>query len=422
MYSPRTAAQNLLLTIAQKKRKAHLPPLMAHIAGALSAYDTAARAAATAGGAAVPPALARGMDGALLAIGTCAEVLKHKAPYKGNVEAMLSQFVAPCFDSPHGHLRAKACWVVKEFCDFEFSDSGGESGRGAQFCSLFERVMRSLADPDLPVRVDAVVALRSFVDALADLDILKPLLPRLLDSIFGLMAEVDNEDLIFTLEAIVEKFGDDIAPYAVNMARQLTEAFYKYANAAEDSDNDDDTDTGAWVRAGRASCVSTSNCAEACSLRRSSCRSELRICSILPSSPPCSCNVRLRVHPDAERAPGQRVYSDRCAAGSRGGHVPTDVRNVQLPWPGRVRGGHGHGVVFHLLHEPAEPAALEPVAADRGLPEGVGGRLLGQPAAAAGQPDQPRHHHLPPQHVTRLPGVADAGKLTRISSSSPSIT
>lgn len=245
MYSPRTAAQNLLLTIAQKKRKGHLPQLMAHIVSALSAHDTAARAAAAAGnGASVPAAVARNMDGALLAIGTCAEVLKHKSPYKGNVEAMLAQFVAPCFDSPHGHLRAKACWVAKEFCDFQFSDAGGEAGRGPQFCGLFERVMRSLGDPDLPVRVDAVVALRSFVDALADLDILKPLLPRLLDSIFGLMAEVDNEDLIFTLEGIVEKFGDDIAPYAVNMARQLTQAFYKYTAAAEDGDDDDDLETG----------------------------------------------------------------------------------------------------------------------------------------------------------------------------------
>lgn len=310
MYSPRTAAQNLLLTIAQKKRKAHLPPLMAHIAAALSAHDAAARAAAAAGaGAAVTPALARSMDGALLAIGTCAEVLKHKAPYKGNVEAMLAQFVAPCFDSPHGHLRAKACWVVKEFCDFEFSDSGGESGRGAQFCSLFERVMRSLGDPDLPVRVDAVVALRSFVDALADLDILKPLLPRLLDSIFGLMAEVDNEDLIFTLEAIVEKFGDDIAPYAVNMARQLTEAFYKYANAAEDSDNDDDTDTGACCVVG---IVKEGYLLPECQV----CAFVLTRC--LPRSSPlfrptcasCSCHVSLRVHPHAERAAGQRLNAD----------------------------------------------------------------------------------------------------------------
>ena len=240
MYSPRTAAQNLLLIIAQKKRKAHLAPLMGHIAAALSAHDAAVREATAAGGLpAAPAAIARRMDGALLALGTCAETLKSKAPYNCNVETMLTQFVMPCFDSPHGHLRAKACWVAKEFCDFEFSDGGGESGRGALFCRLFERVMRGLADPDLPVRVDAVVALRSFVEALADLEILKPVLPSLLHNIFGLMAEVDNEDLVFTLEGIVE-----IGPYAVDMARQLTAAFWKYVAATEEDGDDDDADAG----------------------------------------------------------------------------------------------------------------------------------------------------------------------------------
>lgn len=246
MYSPRTAAQNLLVIIAQKKRKAHLSQFMAHIASTLSAHDAAVREAAAAGRP-VPADIARRMDGALLAVGTCADVLKHKSPYREQVEAMLLTFVAPCFESAHGHLRAKACWVAKEFSDFTFSGGEGESGRGPQFCGLFERVMRALADPELPVRVDAVVALRSFVDDLADLDILKPLLPSLLDSVFGLMAEVDNEDLIFTLEGIVEKFGDEIAPYAANLATNLAAAFWKYTQATEDDDGDDDTDTGGLV-------------------------------------------------------------------------------------------------------------------------------------------------------------------------------
>lgn len=249
MYSARTAAQNLLLVVAQKKRKAHLQPFMTAVAATLSSHEAASREAAAAGRpGAVPPATARAMDGALLAVGTCADVLKQKSPYREQVEAMLTTFVAPCFDSPHGHLRAKACWVAKEFSDFSFSGGGGSSGAGPQFCGLFERVMRALGDAELPVRVDAVVALRSFVEELADLEILKPLLPSLLDSVFGLMAEIDNEDLVFTLESIVEKFGDEIAPYAANLAAQLAAAFWKYTNATEDDGDDDDTDTGAALR------------------------------------------------------------------------------------------------------------------------------------------------------------------------------
>jgi hypothetical protein len=163
---------------------------------------------------------------------------------------MLLQFVAPCFESPYGHLRAKACWVAKEFSDFPFSGGAGSSGCGPQFCGLFERVMRALGDSELPVRVDAVVALRSFVDDLEDLDILKPLLPSLLDSVFGLMAEIDNEDLVFTLEGIVEKFGSDIAPYAANLAGNLAAAFWKYVKSQEEDGEEDDADTGERGRAG----------------------------------------------------------------------------------------------------------------------------------------------------------------------------
>jgi hypothetical protein len=43
---------------------------------------------------------------------------------------------------------------------------------------------------ELPVRVEGVMALRSFVEELADVAPLKPVLPQLMDSIFKLMNEV----------------------------------------------------------------------------------------------------------------------------------------------------------------------------------------------------------------------------------------
>jgi hypothetical protein len=35
------------------------------------------------------------------------------------------------------------------------------------------------------------------------------------------LLQVENEDLVFTLEVMVEKFGDEIAPYAVSPPAQL---------------------------------------------------------------------------------------------------------------------------------------------------------------------------------------------------------
>lgn len=62
--------------------------------------------------------------------------------------------------------------------------------------------------------------------------------------------QIDAEDLVFSLEALVEKFGADIAPYAVQMVGQLAAAFDRYTaaeNAAADADDADDEDMCEWA-------------------------------------------------------------------------------------------------------------------------------------------------------------------------------
>ena len=80
------------------------------------------------------------------------------------------------------------------------------------------------------MKVDATTALGSFVEAAEDIEQLKHILPQLLDEFFKLMNEVESEDLVFTLETIVEKFGEDIAPYALGLAQNLAAAFWKLTN------------------------------------------------------------------------------------------------------------------------------------------------------------------------------------------------
>lgn len=71
-----------------------------------------------------------------------------QAPYKNQLEGLLLNNVMPCFDSPFGHLRAKACWVAGQYAEIEFRDGGG---RGPVFGSLFQKVVNAFQDPDLPV-------------------------------------------------------------------------------------------------------------------------------------------------------------------------------------------------------------------------------------------------------------------------------
>ena len=39
--------------------------------------------------------------------------------------------------------------------------------------------------------------------------------------------QIESEDLLFTLETVVEKFGEEIAPYAVGLCQHLAAAFWR---------------------------------------------------------------------------------------------------------------------------------------------------------------------------------------------------
>lgn len=48
---------------------------------------------------------------------------------------------------------------------------------------------------------------------------------------FKLMNEVENEDLVSTLETIVDKFGEEMAPYAFGLCQNLVRklVFHEYS-------------------------------------------------------------------------------------------------------------------------------------------------------------------------------------------------
>ena len=226
MYSPRTAAVNFLVELCSKRAKENLPVVMGFLMQILNkCQDPAVHAA--------PPHEQphAELGGALHCVGSLQEKLKSTPGYKEQLEPMLVQHVLPAFGSPHGHVRAKAAWCAGVFAEIEFKDANA-------FQTLFGSVVSALTDAELPVKVDAVVSLASFVEAADDISQLRPILPQLLDEFFKLMNEVESEDLVFTLETIVEKLGEEIAPYALGLTANLAAAFWKL-NAEDDKDDDD---------------------------------------------------------------------------------------------------------------------------------------------------------------------------------------
>ncbi|KAL4271376.1 hypothetical protein GQ457_13G028220 [Hibiscus cannabinus] len=238
LYSPRTASMDFVSELVRKRGKENLPKFIQFIVGIFKRYDEAPQE--------YKPY--RQKDGALLAVGALCDKLKQTEPYKSELEHMLMQHVFPEFRSPVGHLRAKAAWVAGQYAHVNFTDKNS-------FLQALHSVVSGLCDPELPVRVDSVFALRSFVEACKDLNDIRPILPQLLDEIFKLMNEVENEDLVFTLETIVDKFGEEMAPYALGLCQNLAAAFWRCMNTAEADDEADDP--GALAAVGCLRAIST---------------------------------------------------------------------------------------------------------------------------------------------------------------------
>ncbi|TQD80868.1 hypothetical protein C1H46_033538 [Malus baccata] len=238
LYSPRTASMDFVSELVRKRGKENLHKFIQFIVEIFKRYDEAP----------VEYKPYRQKDGALLAIGSLCDKLKQTEPYKSELERMLVQHVFPEFSSPVGHLRAKAAWVAGQYAHINFSDSNN-------FRKALHSVVSGMRDPELPVRVDSVFALRSFVEACSDLNEIRPILPQLLDEFFKLMNEVENEDLVFTLETIVDKFGEEMAPYALGLCQNLAAAFWRCMNTAEADDDVDDP--GALAAVGCLRAIST---------------------------------------------------------------------------------------------------------------------------------------------------------------------
>lgn len=52
-------------------------------------------------------------------------------------------------------------------------------------------------------------------------ELLRPFLPQVLESIFKIMNEIDSDDLVATLERLIDHFGADMAPYSVALVSRL---------------------------------------------------------------------------------------------------------------------------------------------------------------------------------------------------------
>lgn len=87
-------------------------------------------------------------------MGSLADILLKKAVYKDQMDTLIQSYVFPEFQSPHGHMRARACWVLHYFSEIKFKQ---DQILAEAVCFTVNAL---LTDHDLPVKVEAAIALQ----------------------------------------------------------------------------------------------------------------------------------------------------------------------------------------------------------------------------------------------------------------------
>ena len=163
----------------------------------------------------------REKEGALRMIGSLASViLGKKSPFADQVEYFFVRHVFPEFRSPHGFLRARACETMEKFEQLDFKDQNN-------LMVIYQNILESMADPELPVRVMASLALQPLIRHDAIRIAMQSNIPQIMHQLLKLMNEVDVDALSNVMEDFVEVFAEQLTPFAVALSENLRDTYLR---------------------------------------------------------------------------------------------------------------------------------------------------------------------------------------------------
>eukprot|EP00126_Sphaerothecum_destruens_P015743 Sdes_comp9780_c0_seq1m1305 len=219
--SPTLAAINLLQELVEKRKKATLGPILGFAASLLEEYSSAP----------VENRNPRLKDGVLNMIGNIASYINKKPEYQGQLENMLVIHVFPEFSSQYGFLRARACFVVNSFNQVKYRNENN-------IVTALSHIVRCINDTEIPVRVQAAIALRVLIKYKVGSETLRPVLQQVLVELIKLANDTENDDLTSVLEDLILKYDEEILPFGVDIMQQLVNSFIAMIDSEDENEND----------------------------------------------------------------------------------------------------------------------------------------------------------------------------------------
>lgn len=221
--SPENAVVALLFTLVEKRTAFTLQPLLEFVYGKLSECQNMEETIE----------VAKDKEAALRILGPIAMKLVHpKSPVIGQMESFISQYVFPNFQSKHGFLRARACNISSKFDDLEYNDQ-------SYINILFQGVMSCFTEKELPVQMEAALAIQAFLKfddfKVALGTVIVPTMEQLLE----LSNKIDSDVIPMVMQELVESYSDQLEPFAENLMAKLSEQVLRLLSEMHEASNVD---------------------------------------------------------------------------------------------------------------------------------------------------------------------------------------
>ena len=182
-------------------------------------------------------------EGALRMIGTLAGViLGKKSPIADQVEYFLVRYVFCDFTSQQGFLRARACDTIEKFEQLNFKEQNN-------LLTIYRHILDCMADPALPVRVTAALALQPLIRHDVIRTSMQQSIPTIMQQLLKLANEADIDALANVMEDFVEVFATELTPFAVALSEQLRDTYLRIVRELLDKNEsrDDDHEYGDFL-------------------------------------------------------------------------------------------------------------------------------------------------------------------------------
>jgi hypothetical protein len=216
---PRTAAVNVLIAALKLRTADSLDPVLNFVTSTLNTYTAA------------PPDQKQPIlkEGALNMLGAMKKLLLSKENFKPAIRNILLQHVFTEAKCPLGYMRSRVMTLLGQYNQLGWDDENHKA-------FTIRLAVEYLVDSDLPVKLEAARTISRLVKDSEILKFIKPHIPFILTSFFGLIDEIGSETVISTLGTLIHKVGQDMAPFAVDMMRKLVAMFQKLLQADEEDD------------------------------------------------------------------------------------------------------------------------------------------------------------------------------------------